>query len=167
MRPVRVSGGMFIRPATPDDAPAIWAILEPVIRAGETFTLDRDMSREEALATWLSFHAYVAVDAGAVLGTYYVRRNQGGGGAHVGNGSYMVSAAARGRGVGRAMGQHSLEQARQLGFRAVQFNFVVSCNEHAVRLWQSLGLDIVGRLPGAFEHPRLGFVDGLVMYRAL
>jgi L-amino acid N-acyltransferase YncA len=158
---------MLIRPATEDDASAIWAILQPVIRAGETFTLDRDMSREEALAHWFSCEPLVAVEEEAVLGTYYLRRNQAGGGGHVGNASYMVSAAAGGRGVGRAMGEHSLEEARARGFRAMQFNFVVSTNERAVRLWQSLGFDIVGRLPGAFEHPRLGLVDALVMFRTL
>ena len=158
---------MEIRLATPADADALWAILEPVIRAGETFTLDRDMSREDALAHWLSYDPFVAVDEEAVLGTYYLRRNQGGGGGHVGNASYMVSGAAAGRGVGRAMGEHSLEQARARGYRAMQFNFVVSTNERAVQLWQSLGFGIVGRLPGAFEHPKLGFVDALVMFRAL
>jgi L-amino acid N-acyltransferase YncA len=158
---------MLIRPATTADHAAIWAILEPVIRAGATYALDRDMSREAALAYWLANEAFVAEDAGAVLGTYFLRRNQAGGGAHVCNCGYMVSAKASGRGVARAMCAHSLERARNLGHRAMQFNFVVSTNERAVRLWQTLGFEIVGRLPGAFEHPRHGFVDALVMHRAL
>lgn len=158
---------MEIRPATPADADAIWSILDPVIRAGETYALDRGMNREAALAYWLADDAFVAEDDGAVVGTYYLRRNQAGGGAHVCNCGYMVSATASGRGVARAMGAHSLEHARSRGFRAMQFNFVVSSNERAVRLWQSLGFAIVGRLPGAFAHPRLGEVDALVMFRTL
>ena len=158
---------MQIRCATSNDRPAIWAILEPVIRAGETYALDRDMSRDAALAYWFADEAFVAEDEGAVVGTYYLRRNQAGGGGHVCNCGYMVSAAASGRGVARAMCAHSLEHARSLGYRAMQFNFVVSTNERAVRLWQAMGFAIVGRLPGGFDHPHLGFVDALIMFRAL
>ena len=102
-----------------------------------------------------------------VVGSYYLRANNRGGGAHVANCGYIVAPAAMGRGVARAMCAHSLDRARERGFRAMQFNFVISSNERAVRLWQSCGFAIVGRLPGAFEHPRLGFVDALVMYRTL
>ena len=158
---------MQIRCATSNDRPAIWAILEPVIRAGETYALDRDMSRDAALAYWFADEAFVAEDEGAVVGTYYLRRNQAGGGGHVCNCGYMVSAAASGRGVARAMCAHSLEHARSLGYRAMQFNFVVSTNERAVRLWQAMGFAIVGRLPAGFDHPHLGFVDALIMFRAL
>lgn len=160
---------MLIRPATPEDAAAIWAILEPVVRAGETYTLDRDMGEGDALAYWFGADkaVFVAEEDGAVLGTYYLRANQSGGGAHVCNCGYMTSAAATGRGVARAMCLHSLDHARARGFRAMQFNFVVASNTRAVGLWQSLGFDIVGRLPGAFEHPADGFVDALVMLRAL
>ncbi|MCH8685452.1 GNAT family N-acetyltransferase [Pedomonas mirosovicensis] len=159
----------MIRRATPEDRDAIWAILEPVIRAGETYALDRDMSREDALAYWLSpgHHALVLEEDGQILGTYYLRTNQAGGGRHVCNCGYMTSPAARGRGVARRMCEHSLKLARDLGYRAMQFNFVISTNETAVRLWQSLGFEIVGRLPGAFEHPHLGFVDALVFYQDL
>ncbi|MBS0474051.1 MAG: GNAT family N-acetyltransferase [Proteobacteria bacterium] len=160
---------MLIRPATPADAPAIWAILEPVIRAGETYALDRDMSRADALAYWLGADkaTFVAEDEGMVLGTYYLRANQGGGGAHVCNCGYMTGAAATGRGVARRMCEHSLEEARARGFRAMQFNFVVSSNERAVALWQGMGFAVVGRLPEAFDHPALGLVDALIMHRAL
>lgn len=161
---------MLIRPATRDDAAAIWSIIGPTIRAGETYTLDRDLSEGDALAYWFGAdkEAFVAADAdGAVLGTYYLRANQAGGGAHVCNAGYMTGAAAMGRGVARAMGLHSIDHAKARGFRAMQFNFVVSTNERAVALWQSLGFDIVGRLPGAFDHPAEGFVDALVMYRTL
>ena len=160
---------MLIRPATPDDAAAIWAIIEPVIRAGETYTLDRDMSEGDAIAYWLGAdkETFVAEEEGAILGTYYLRANQAGGGRHVCNAGYMTGAAAVGRGVARSMGLHSIEHARARGFRAMQFNFVVSSNVRAVGLWQSLGFEVVGRLPGAFDHPAEGFVDALVMVRAL
>ncbi|MGP9819685.1 GNAT family N-acetyltransferase [Salinarimonas sp. NSM] len=162
---------MRIRPAHPEaDADALWRILAPMIRAGDTYTLDRDMGRADALSYWLApAHAtFVAQDeAGAVLGTYYLRANQRGGGAHVANCGYVTAAEAAGRGVARAMAAHSLEEARRRGFRAMQFNFVVSTNERAVRLWESLGFDTVGRLPAAFAHPTMGEVDALVMYRRL
>ncbi len=160
---------MMIRPAIPADRAAIWAILAPVIRAGETYTLDRDMGEEAALAYWFGADkaVFVAEEDGGVLGTYYLRANQGGGGAHVCNCGYMTGAAATGRGVARAMALHSFEEAKARGFRAMQFNFVVASNARAVGLWQSLGFEIVGRLPGAFAHPALGFVDALVMVRAL
>lgn len=160
---------LLIRPASPDDAAATWAILEPVIRAGETYTLDRDMTEAEALAYWFGAdkETFVAEEEGVVLGTYYLRANQAGGGRHVCNAGYMTGAAATGRGVARAMGLHSIEHAKARGFRAMQFNFVVSTNVRAVGLWQSLGFEVVGRLPGAFDHPAEGFVDALVMVRTL
>lgn len=160
---------MLIRPATPEDAAAIWAIIEPVIRAGETLTLDRDMSERDALAYWFDAEkeAFVAEEDGVILGTYYLRANQTGGGAHVANAGYVTDAAATGRGVARAMGLHSIDHAKARGFRAMQFNFVVSSNVRAAGLWQSLGFEVVGRLPGAFDHPVEGFVDALVMVRAL
>ncbi|WP_188236250.1 GNAT family N-acetyltransferase [Sphingopyxis sp. LK2115] len=160
---------MQIRSATPADAPAIWAIIGPTIRAGETYALDRDMTKSEALAYWFGPGkvVFVAEADGAILGTYYLRANQAGGGAHVANCGYMTAASATGRGVARAMAEHSLAEARDRGFRAMQFNFVVATNDRAIRLWQSLGFKIVGRLPGAFAHPAHGFVDALVMHRAL
>jgi ribosomal protein S18 acetylase RimI-like enzyme len=160
---------MTIRPAETGDHDAIWAILEPVLRTGETYTLPREISREDALAYWFceGHEAFAAEDGGEVLGTYYLRANQGGGGSHVANCGYVTATAAMGRGVARAMCEHSLEHARSRGFKAMQFNFVVSSNERAVRLWQSLGFTIMGRLPKAFLHPRLGYVDAFVMYREL
>jgi len=160
---------MLIREATVSDADAIWKILEPVIRGGDTYTLPADMTREDALAYWNSpgHEVFVAEENGEILGTYYMRANQKGGGAHVANCGYITAPWAIGRGIARTMCQHSLEHAKTWGFRAMQFNFVVSSNERAVRLWQSLGFEIVGRLPGAFIHPTLGAVDALVMYRRL
>ena len=160
---------MIIRPAGPADADAIWAILEPTIRAGETYTLPPNMEREEALAYWFSSDhtAFVAEQDGEVLGSYYLRVNQKGGGAHVCNCGYMTADWASGRGVATAMCEHSLEYARSQGFLAMQFNFVVSSNQAAIHLWQKFGFATVGRLPKAFLHPRLGFVDGLVMHLML
>jgi len=158
-----------IRRATAGDADAIWDIIGPTIRAGETYALDRDMPRAAALAYWLADdrETFVAEAGGEILGTYYVRANQAGGGAGVCNCGYMTAAAAAGRGVARAMCAHSLAHARSVGFRAMQFNFVVSTNERAVRLWQAMGFEIVGRLPGAFDHPTHGEVDALVLFQKL
>src|SRR6266581_1781276 len=160
---------MNIRPVGSSDADAIWSILEPTIRAGETYTLPREMDREQALGYWLSpDHAvFVAEAGGEVLGTYYLRANQKSGGAHVGNCGYMTAANASGRGVTTAMCVHSLEYARTHGFRAMQFNFVVSSNLPAIHLWQKFGFATVGRVPDAFLHPSLGYVDALVMHRTL
>lgn len=160
---------MLIRKALSGDGDSIWAILEPVIRAGETYPLPRETDRESALAYWFSpeHEVFVAEDNGGVVGTYFLKANQKGGGAHVANCGYMTARHATGRGVARTMCAHSLEHAKERGFRAMQFNFVVSTNERAVRLWQSFGFEIVGRLPRAFEHPTLGFVDAFVMYREL
>ncbi len=160
---------MLIRPSEPRDNDAIWRILEPTFRAGETYPMPRDISRSDALAYWHSpGHAvFVAEDEGTVVGTYYLRANNRGGGEHVANCGYVVAPDAFGRGVARAMCAHSLDQARRSGFTAMQFNFVIATNERAVRLWQDLGFAIVGRLPGAFRHPRLGLVDAYVMIRSL
>lgn len=160
---------MVIRPATPSDLDAIWDVLAPVIRAGETYPLPRDMRREAALAYWHApgHESFVADREGVIAGTYYLRANQQGGGSHVANCGYVTAASAAGHGVGRAMCEHSLVRARAQGFLAMQFNFVVSTNERAVRLWQSCGFAIVGRLPAAFEHPTRGRVDALVMFRPL
>lgn len=158
-----------IRIATPADQEAIWAILEPTIQAGETYTLPRDLSRDKALAYWFGpgHEVFVAEEDGQILGTYFIQANQKGGGDHVANCGYMTASRATGRGIARGMCAHSLEHAKSRGFRAMQFNFVVSTNERAVRLWQSFGFEIAGRLPGAFRHPSAGFVDALVMYRNL
>jgi ribosomal protein S18 acetylase RimI-like enzyme len=160
---------MTIRAALTSDSDAVWAILEPVIRAGETYTLPREMTRQEALAFWFapSHEVFIAEDHDQAVGTYFLRANQAGGGAHVANCGYITAAAASGRGVARSMCAHSLDRARTRGFRALQFNFVVAANERAVRLWQGFGFEIVGRLPEAFRHPALGYVDAYVMYRML
>ena len=163
------ASAIAIRPAEAEDASAIWAILEPVIRAGETLALDRRMDRENALWAWMGGDraAFVAEIDGEVVGVGYVRPNQGGGGAHVANAGYAVAESARGKGVARTLCRASLSAARAAGFRAMQFNLVVASNAAAVAAWTAEGFAEVGRLPGAFEHPRLGTVDALVMYRGL
>jgi ribosomal protein S18 acetylase RimI-like enzyme len=158
-----------IRPAEPGDHDAIWSILEPTIRDGETYTLPRDLARQPALAYWFAHghEVFVAELDGGVAATYFLRANQQGGGAHVANCGYMTARWASGRGLARAMCAHSLERARALNFRAMQFNFVVSTNHRAVRIWQSFGFEIIGRLPDAFQHPTEGYVDAFVMFRLL
>lgn len=158
-----------IRRAEPADWPQLWRIIEPVFRAGETYTFPTDIPEADARAAWLERPAatYAAVLGTDVVGTYYIKPNQPGPGAHVCNCGYIVATRARGRGVARLMCEHSQDEARRLGFRAMQFNLVVATNEPAIRLWTGLGFDTVGRLPGAFRHDKLGFVDALVMYKQL
>ena len=160
---------MEIRAARPNDASAIWAILEPVFRAGETYALPQNISRDSALDYWFAapHEVFVAEEHNALLGTYFLQPNHQGGGAHVANCGYITAPHATGRGVARAMCSHSLEYARAQGFRAMQFNFVVSTNERAIALWQSFAFEIVGCLPQAFLHPKRGYVDAFVMYRSL
>ncbi|MBR1218916.1 GNAT family N-acetyltransferase [Bradyrhizobium sp. U87765 SZCCT0131] len=160
---------MDIREARSDDWPAIWRIISPTIRAGETYALAPDMSEDEARAYWTGpdRRTFVAQASEAIVGTYYIRANNAGGGAHVCNCGYMTAAAAAGQGIARAMCAHSLEVARAMGYRAMQFNFVISVNVRAVRLWHDMGFVTVGVLPEAFAHPSKGYVDALVMSRRL
>jgi L-amino acid N-acyltransferase YncA len=160
---------MKIRRATEADRDAIWNIFHEVVAEGDTYALDPRTSRENALAYWFApdTHTYVAEADGRINGTYILRPNQSGGGSHVANAAFMVPASARGEGIGRAMAEHCLSEARRLGFRAMQFNFVISTNTAAIRLWQEFGFKIVGTLPGAFRHPKHGYVDVYLMYRLL
>lgn len=160
-----------IRPFVDGDWGAVWSILEPIFRAGETYAVPPEISREEARRRWTNpaNEVFVAEDssAGAVLGTYFLKANNEGPAGHVCNCGYAVADAARGRGVASLMCEHSQARAQERGFRAMQFNLVVASNEGAVRLWSKLGLETVGRLPGVFRHPRLGFVDAFVMFKTL
>ena len=162
---------MRIRPALPGDEDAVAAILEPICATGEVFCAPPDGGRAGALGYWgwgvPGTRVFLAEVGGEALGTYYLRPNHRGNGAHVANAGYATTPAAQGRGVARAMLAHSLETAKPAGFRAMQFNFVVSTNTRAVATWEAAGFAVVGRLPGAFRHPRQGFVDALVMFRAL
>jgi L-amino acid N-acyltransferase YncA len=160
---------MEIRAAAERDRDAIWTIFREVVAPGDTYAFDSAMSREDALGRWFAANTrtYVAESGGRIVGTYILRPNQSGGGSHVANAAFMVAPDTRGQGIGRAMAEHCLSEALRLGFREMQFNFVVSTNESAIHLWKQLGFKIVGTLPDAFRHPEKGYVDVYVMYRSL
>jgi ribosomal protein S18 acetylase RimI-like enzyme len=158
-----------VRRAAATDQNAIWQIFHAVISRGDSYAFDPETSRDEALAFWFGrgTHTFVALDRRTVIGAYLVKANQPGLGAHVANAAFIVSPPAQRRGVGRALALHCPAEARRLGFRAMQFNYVIATNVRAIALWQSLGFAIVGTLPGAFHHRQLGFLDVYVMFRAL
>jgi len=160
---------MNIISASPAHHDAIWNIFHEVITAGDSYAFDPAMPRAEALGFWLAKnnHVYVAMDGDQVAGSYFLKPNQLGPGSHVANAGYMVSGQFRKAGIGAAMCAHSLEEARRLGFTAMQFNMVISTNASAVSLWKKHGFQIVGTLPGVFRHKTLGFVDAYVMHRHL
>ena len=160
---------MTIRPATEADWPAIWTMFRAVTAAGDVFAYDADTSEDVARKLWFDppAVAFVADENGVVVGTYFLRPNQPGRGSHVANGGYMVAEAARGRGVASAMCGHSIATATEMGFRAMQFNFVVSVNVAAVRVWRKHGFEVIATIPEAFRHATLGFVDVFVMHRKL
>lgn len=160
---------MKIREATAADFDDIWPIFRNVASRGDTYAYRRDTSKEEAQRLWMDAprKTFVVEEASEILGTYYLKTNQAGPGDHVCNCGYMVSESARGRGLATAMCEHSQLTARDLGYLAMQFNFVAATNEGAIRLWTKLGFETVGRLPEAFQHPSTGLVDALVMYKRL
>ncbi len=161
---------MTIRDFQDADWPALWPLLTDVFRSGDTYAVDPDISEAEARTYWTRTPRRTLVfrdSAGALLGTYYLRTNQPGPGRHVCNCGYIVAASARGRGIATALCRHSLDLARELGYRGMQYNFVAATNTGALRLWQALGFDIVGTLPGAFHHPQQGDVDAHVLFQAL
>jgi ribosomal protein S18 acetylase RimI-like enzyme len=158
-----------IRKAEDRDKTAIWQIIKSVLAGGDTYVFDPDTPEDEMLAYWFSpeKHVFVAEDGGEILGTYWIKANQPGLGSHVGNGAYMVSPNAKGKGIGRKMAEHSIEEAGRLGFHSIQFNFVVKSNEVAVRLWKSVGFEVIGEIPEAFNHKQNGLTSALIMYRKL
>jgi len=158
-----------IREATEADKPAVWQIIKAVIASGDTYVFDPEMPEGEMVAYWFSpeKHVYVADENGEILGTYWIKANQPGLGDHVGNGAYMVSPNAKGKGIGRKMAEHSIEEARQIGFLSIQFNFVVKSNEVAVKLWKSVGFEVIGEIPDAFRHSKYGLTNAYIMYRKL
>lgn len=160
---------MEIRPATPADGDAIWTLLEPAFRAGDSYAIDPEITRDDALAYWLgpSHRAFVAHEGAAALGTFYLRANQGGNGDHVCNAGFVTQPAARGRGVARAMLERALGEGRARGFAAMQFNCVVETNARALAIWTAYGFDIVGSVPQAFRHPQEGLVEALILHRFL
>ena len=162
-----MTDALTIRPAIAADDDALWAMLEPVFRAGQTYAVPRDVSRRDALAYWRDGHDVFIAEGPEPLGSYYVGPNQRGGGAHVCNCGFVTAPASQGRGVARAMLAHALDTARASGYRAMQFNFVVATNTRAIAIWEGAGFETVGRLPGAFRRPDGGYVDALVMFRDL
>jgi GNAT superfamily N-acetyltransferase len=161
---------VVIRRIDAGDWPAVWAMLHATFATGETYAFAPDSTEADIHRVWVEVPAatYVAcAPDGRVLGTYYIKANQPGLGSHVCNCGYVVAADAQGKGIAAAMCEHSQDEARRMGFRAMQFNLVVSTNERAVQLWKRLGYAVAGVLPGAFRHARLGYVDALVMYKSL
>jgi len=158
-----------IRLATVKDFDKIWLFFREIAEAGETYAYPRNISKDEAIKLWIELprKTYVLEEYGNILGSYFIKTNQAGPGQHVCNCAYMVSSRARRRGLATLMCEHSQNLALKLGYKAMQFNFVASSNEGAVRLWKKLGFDTVGILPGAFNHPTLGYVDALIMYKWL
>ena len=158
-----------IRKATPADQNQIWNIIKEVISKGDTYTFDPNSSKETMLEYWCGQdkHTYVATDNEEFVGTFVLKDNQPGLGSHIANAAYMVSEKAFGKGVGKTMAEFSLEEARRLGYKAMQFNFVVKSNTRAVQLWQRLGFDIIGEIPDAFNHKENGLTNAYVMYRKL
>ena len=158
-----------IRKAAENDRPAIWQIIKAVIAGGDTYVFSPDATEREMMAYWFTpnKHNYVAVLDGNVVGTFWLKENQPGLGSHVGNAAYMVSPDTAGNGIGKQMALWSLDEARRLGFSAMQFNFVVKSNTVAVHLWQKLGFEIIGEIPNAFDHRQNGPTNALIMYREL
>jgi L-amino acid N-acyltransferase YncA len=160
---------MNIREATKEDIDVIWPIFHEIVKAGETYGYPIGTNKKQAQKIWLDAprKTFVFEEDGQILGTYFIKTNQAGPGDHVCNCGYMVSSKARGRGIATSMCEHSQKVAMELGYKAMQFNFVASSNEGAVKLWNKLGFNAVGRLPKAFCHPTKRYVDALVMYKWL
>lgn len=158
-----------IREANDSDKPAIWQIIKAVIAGGDTYVFSPDTTEDEMMAFWFTpdKHNYVAVNDGEVVATFWLRANNPGLGKHVGNAAYMVSPDAHGKGIGKQIALWSLDEARRLGFSAMQFNFVVRSDTHAVKLWQDIGFEMIGEIPDAFAHSKNGLTNAYIMYRKL
>ena len=158
-----------IRTATPEDYDQIWDIIKEVISKGDTYAFDPNSSKQAMLEYWCGDdrHTYVATDNGEIVGSFVIKDNQPGLGSHIANAGYMVTEKAAGKGIGRAMGEFSLEEAKRLGYIGMQFNIVVKSNTRAVQLWQKLGFSIIGEIPDAFNHKQLGLTNAYIMYRKL
>jgi len=158
-----------IRKAVDADHDAIWEIIHQVLQTGDTYIFAPSSSKEKMLAIWCApnKHTYVALADGEIAGTFVISDNQMDLGSHIANGSYMVSPSHSGKGIGRAMGEFSLTEAKRIGYKAMQFNIVIKSNERAVKLWQSLGFKIIGEIPGAFNHQQLGLTNAYIMYQKL
>jgi ribosomal protein S18 acetylase RimI-like enzyme len=160
---------MIIRKATAADADGIWAIIKAVIATGDTYTFAPNSSKEKMLTYWLNTdkHTYIAEIDNKIVGTFIIKDNQNDLGSHIANASYMTAPDAFGQGIVRKMCEFSLLEAQKLGYLAMQFNIVIKSNERAVRLWQSLGFQIIGEIPDAYQHQTLGLTNAYIMYRKL
>lgn len=160
---------LLIKKSTDQDFDGIWEIFHSVIASGDTYAYLPNTNKEEAYHFWMPPHkeTFVAVFNNKIVGTYYIKENQPGLGSHVANAAYMVHPAWHGKGIGSAMARHLIEQAKRIGFTAIQFNLVVSTNESAIRLWKKFGFNIIGTTPNGFKHAKLGFVDTFIMYKKL
>ena len=160
---------MNIRETTEEDFDGIWPIFHEIVSRGDTYAYPSDTSKQDALKIWIQApkKTFVIEENNKILGTYYIKSNQNGPGNHVCNCGYMVSSIARGRGLATTMCEHSQLIAKELGYKAMQYNLVVSTNVNAIRLWEKLGFVTIGRLPKAFNHPKKGLVDALIMYKWL
>ena len=158
-----------IRKAIPEDADPIWDIIKAVIAQGDTYTFDPNSTKEDMLSYWMNpdKHTYVAEIYKDIVGTFIIKDNQPGLGSHIANAGYMTHPSVFGQGIGRKMCQFSLVEAKRLGYSAMQFNIVIKSNVHAVKLWQSMGFDIIGEIPDAFQHQTLGLTNAYIMYRKL
>lgn len=160
---------MNIRRAKEADQDAIWSMVEPVIRAGATYPLPRDLDRDGGMAYWFApdKEVFVAERDRTLMGLYYMRPNNQGPGDHICNCGYVTNTAFQGQGIASKLCEHSLKQAREVGYRGMQYNLVVSTNEAAVYLWKKMGFEIVGTLPMAFRDPEHGDVEAFVMFQKL
>ena len=158
-----------IRKASSDDENKIWSILKPIVRSGETYAIRQNINRNSAIKNWMygEHDCYVLENGKQIIGSYYICPNQDGGGNHICNCGFIVRSEFTRNGYGRLMVNHSLNLAKKMGFKGMQFNFVVSNNKDAIKLWKSVGFEIVGRLPLAFHHPTDGLIDALVMFKNL
>jgi len=160
---------LSIRKANPEDESILWEIIKPIIRAGGTYVFAQDSSKEKMMGYWLNpdKHTYMAELDGVIVGTFYIKANQPDLGDHICNAGFMVSSDFSGRGFGKALGIFALKEAKELGFQAMQFNFVVETNSGAVQLWKNLGFEVIGKIPEAYRHPELGLVPAFIMYQKL
>lgn len=164
-----INMNLLVRPITTNDHDMLWKIIEAVIKGGETYVFDPDSSREKMLTYWLAPEkkVYVVEMEGEIVGTFTIKPNMADRGSHIANASYMVNPSHSGKGIGEFMGKYSLHEAKRLGYLAMQFNIVIKSNERAVNLWKKIGFKIIGEVPKAFRHPRLGFTNAYIMYREL
>jgi GNAT superfamily N-acetyltransferase len=169
MTTVQTDTSIQVKQARPEDFDAIWPFFREIVKAGDTYPYPPEIDKSEAQALWFSDKAktYIAYDGDIAVGSYYLKPNQPGLGSHVANAGYMVNPAYRGKGIGRMLGEHSITEARDEGYLAMQFNLVVSTNTVGVHLWKALGFTIIGTIPKAFHHLEAGYVDAYIMYRLL